>query len=36
MGGGGANALNFMESFECFGQKNGNKRCLNEYTKIYE
>ena len=32
-----ANTLDFIESFECFGQnKNGNKSCLNEYTKIYE
>ena len=31
-----ANILLFMESFECFGQKNGNKSCLNEYTKINE
>ena len=31
-----AYTLNFMESFEYFGQKIGNKSCLNEYTKIYE
>ena len=31
-----ANTLDFMEIFECFGHKNGNKCCLNEYTKIYE
>ena len=28
--------LDFMESFECIGQKDGNKNCLNEYFKIYE
>ena len=31
-----ANTLDFMESFEYFGLKIGNKSCLNEYTKIYE
>ena len=33
---GNANTLNFMESFEYFGLKVGNKSCLNVYTKIYE
>ena len=28
--------LDFVDSFERFGQKIGNKNCLNQYTKIYE
>ena len=31
-----ANTYDFMESFDGFGLKIGNKCCLNEYMKIYE
>ena len=33
---GKANTWDFMESFEYFGLKIGNKSCLDEYTKIYK